>query len=379
MSPLISLRLTFAFNGLGIAVWFPRIPDVKAALEVDLLILSLCFFMLPLGTMLGFFVAPGILSRIGAWRACRIVGPLFILAFVLPALARNAVELGVALFVAGLTVASIEVAMNAKAVQTEDHLARRIMTSCHGCWSLGTMVGALLGGGAAALGLSFLAQQMLLAPVAAALAWWVARYLLADDAREPAAERPRLALPKGAMVAVCLLPMGALMIEGAMMEWSALHLRGSLDVSGFAAGVTFAAFALAMALSRFAGDALAGRWGDRRVLLVSVVLMGAGIAGFSLAPNLAIAALAAAMTGLGAANIYPLAILRAAHTPGGAEKNIATLAFVAFTVFLIGPPFIGAIGDFLGLATALFLLTPVALAPLALLLREPAPDESPAT
>ena len=40
------LRLVFALNGVAIATWFPRIPDVKSTLQLDLFWLSICFFML---------------------------------------------------------------------------------------------------------------------------------------------------------------------------------------------------------------------------------------------------------------------------------------------------------------------------------------------
>ena len=51
---LRALQIVFALNGLGLALWFPRIPDVKAALDLDVLTLAFCLFGLPAGTMLGF-------------------------------------------------------------------------------------------------------------------------------------------------------------------------------------------------------------------------------------------------------------------------------------------------------------------------------------
>ena len=189
------MRLTFAFNALGLAVWFPRIPDVKALLEVDLLILSFCFFMAPLGTMIGFFAAPAIIARWGVRQTCRITGPIFILMFIPPALAGTAIQLGTALLLAGLTIASIEVAMNAKAVEVETTAGRRIMASCHGFWSLGSMLGALLGGAFGGLGISFLVQQVTLAPLFALLAYFAATALPPDQPGAATSERPRLSFP----------------------------------------------------------------------------------------------------------------------------------------------------------------------------------------
>ncbi|WP_157966225.1 MFS transporter [Oceanibium sediminis] len=368
MSSVFSLRLVFALNALGIALWFPRIPDVKAALDVDLFTLSLCFFMLPAGTGIGFFSAPAMMARYGARRLCRTVGPAFITLLILPALARNALELGAALFLAGLCIASIEVAMNAKANELERMSKRRIMAGCHGAWSLGSMSGALLGGSAAALGLSFAVQQLTLAPIFAALAYFAASALPPDQPGTRSQETPRLTLPKGALLAVCVLPMGALMLEGAMMEWSALFLRGEVGTGPFAAGATYAAFSLTMAVSRFLGDGLITRHGTTRIMSVSCILAALGTMAFALSPTVAFALPAAVVLGAGIANIYPLSMSRASEVPGPSEaENIATVAFVGFTTFMVAPPLIGSLGHLFGLGTALLMLTPVALYPLLIL------------
>ena len=63
-----------------------------------------------------------------------------------------------------------------------------------------------------------------------------------------------------------------------MMEWSALLLREHVGASPFATAATFAVFALAMALTRLAGDRLAELFGPRPVILRSGLLMAVGIA-----------------------------------------------------------------------------------------------------
>ena len=63
------------------------------------------------------------------------------------------------------------------------------------------------------------------------------------------------------------MPIGALLIEGAMMEWSALLMREWKGAGPFVTGVTFSVFALAMAVARLTGDRLAERFGPRPVIL----------------------------------------------------------------------------------------------------------------
>lgn len=230
------------------------------------------------------------------------------------------------------------------------------------------MLGALLGGGAAAIGLSFLGQQLILAPVFALAAYLIAAALPADLPGEAKAGPPRLSLPKGALLAVCIMPMGALMIEGAMMEWSALLLRDDLASGPLAAGVVLAAFLLVMALGRITGDRITEQLGPGRVLVGSCILAGVGSVMFAMAPGVGVAFAGAMVMGAGAANIYPLAMSRASQVPGrSAEDNIAAVAFAAFSVFLLGPPLIGSLGHFLGLPMALLVLTPAALYPLVMI------------
>ena len=264
---ILPLQMVFALNAIGLSVWFPRIPDVKAALGLDILTLAFCLFGMPVGTMLGFLLVGRVIRRLGLRVTVMVGGAGFLLSFIVPGLAPDAVTLGLALFLCGLTIATIEVSMNAKASQTERVLGRRIMTRCHAFWSFGTVAGALIGGAFAQREIGFLTQQLLLQPLFAAATIFFALRLIADDP-EPAAEPERgFALPPLPLLAMCLVPIGALLIEGAMMEWSALLMREWKGAGPFVTALTFSVFALAMAVARLTGDRLAERFGPRAVIL----------------------------------------------------------------------------------------------------------------
>ena len=367
---ILPLQMVFALNAVGLSVWFPRIPDVKAALGLDILTLAFCLFGMPVGTMLGFLLVGRVIRRLGLRATVMAGGAGFLLSFIVPGLAPDAVTLGLALFLCGLTIATIEVSMNAKASQTERVLGRRIMTRCHAFWSFGTVAGALIGGAFAQREIGFLTQQILLQPLFAAATIFFALRLIADDP-EPAAEPERgFALPPLPLLAMCLVPIGALLIEGAMMEWSALLMREWKGAGPFVTALTFSVFALAMAVARLTGDRLAERFGPRAVILSSGLTMAAGIAAFGLAPGLAVSLAAALLVGAGCGNIYPLTMSMVGQLPGPRpERNVATLALTAFTAFLIGPPLIGTLAHAVGLPLALALLAPLGLVPLALVPR----------
>jgi len=366
LSATSAVRLVFAANGAALGLWLPRIPDVKTALEVDLFTLSLCFFMLPLGTMLGFGLAQKVIGRLGLRQTCVVVGPLFVLSIFLPAFAPVVPLLALALFLVGLTIASIEVAMNTMAGEYEKQSGRRIMTSCHAFWSFGSMSGALIAGGFAQAGISFPVQQVVTGPALALAAWWVAKGLGPEGPRSTAPSTV-FALPTAAIAGLCALPMGSLMLEGAMMEWSALLLREERLLSPFAAALIYAFYAVAMAIARMFGDTLASRFGATQVIAASAMMAGAGIAAFAISATTTTALMSGMLLGLGIANIYPLAMSLAAQAPGVSERNIAAVALTAFSAFLIGPPLIGTLGSFWGLSVAFLILTPFGLYPLLML------------
>ena len=138
---LFALQMVFALNALGLSVWFPRIPDVKAALGLDVLTLAFCLFGMPVGTMLGFLSVGRIIRRVGLGPPASGAARGSCSASSARRWRRTRSRSALGLFLCGLTIATIEVSMNAKASQTERALGRRIMTRCHAFWSFGTVGG----------------------------------------------------------------------------------------------------------------------------------------------------------------------------------------------------------------------------------------------
>jgi hypothetical protein len=117
--------------------------------------------------------------------------------------------------------------------------------------------GALTGGAFAQAGVSFLDQQLIVQPVFALATIFFARQLIADAPEATSQTQRGFAWPARALLIICMIPIGALMIEGAMMEWSALFLRDHLAASPLATALVFSVFALSMAFLRLAGDRMA--------------------------------------------------------------------------------------------------------------------------
>ncbi len=365
---MVAIRLVFAMESMSLGAWLPRIPDIRNALGLNDAELGIALVGAPAGTLIGFLVAARIASTLGLRMTCMVAGAIFALSFILVGLAANLVALIAALVVAGFIVALVEVGMNTKAGGMEKAAGRRIMSQCHGFWSIGAVIGALIGGAFSQLGISPLNQFIVTGPIFAVIAWTVASWLEPDVQSERATRGPSFfTLPDRRLLLLCAMPVGIMALEGAFMDWSAVFARDVLAAEPAEAAAIFAVFAAVMAATRLVGDALATRFGAAIVVLASSLAAAAGATLFVTATGLAVAFVAAALAGFGVAVVYPLAVSAAAASPGRSpEDNVASVSFIAFSVFLAGPPIIGFLAEAFGLRTALAILIPAALVSAAL-------------
>lgn len=376
----------FFFESSVIGQWIPRIPDIKDALLLSDAQLGLALLAMPLGTLIGFSIAGRIMQSLGLRAACRLFMPLWALLFITPALAQSLVQLMVALIISGLAIGMIETAMNTEAARIEKAAGRRLMSRCHGFWSLGTMTGALIGGVIAQQGVSVAMHFIVVMPIIAVGGYFVATALpkysahptlltsidsaplaagvdlsLASDASALVKEPGLFTIPKKAILLLCIMPLGISMVEGAFIDWSAVFMRDVMAASPLLIAVTYSFFAVVMSAVRLSGDAISERFGDVTVVRVSGLAATVGITLFALAPSALWVFVGAAIAGAGVAIVFPLTVTAAANRPGrSAAENVAALNMIAFTAFLISPPLIGFLSEVVGLRYALLALAPIA-------------------
>ncbi len=361
-----AIYAVFFVESLVLGNWIPRIPDIKAALGLSDFTLGINLLAIPLGTLVSFLLATRLLQKRGLKVGCQRWLPLWALLLIPPVWMNAPWLFFIGLLAAGFAIGIVEVAMNTKADVIEREVGSRIMSRCHGFWSLGSMSGAMLGAIAAELGISAQWHFTLLLPFIALLGYVVASALPNDEpqtsAQEPTEAAPAFKLPSRGILLLCLMPVGIMMIEGAFIDWSAVFMHSVMNASPMVIGITYAFFSVVMALTRLNGDAIAEHFGDFNVIVASGLAATSGIAVFALAPSIIWAFFGAALAGVGVAIVYPLAMSAAARRPGNATDNVAALSMVSFCAFLLAPPVIGMMSDWLGLRVALLLLVPFALA-----------------
>ncbi|MFC7713529.1 MFS transporter [Nonomuraea recticatena] len=150
----VAVSFFFALLGIVSGVWAARIPTVKQSLHLSDGQLSLGLLAVAVGLVIGMQFAGRITDRLGSARVVVPAGVTCALAMIPPGFAPNLAVLIVTLFLWGLLNASLDVAMNTHAVEVERAYGRPLMSSFHGMFSAGGLLGAGAGALFAWLGVS---------------------------------------------------------------------------------------------------------------------------------------------------------------------------------------------------------------------------------
>jgi len=243
----------FVLAGLSFSAWAVRIPDVKATLRLDDATLGLALLGAAAGSVVAMTGSGWTIARFGSRRVTAATGLLTCATLVLPALAPSAPLLFVALFVFGAAYGALDVAMNAQAAAVEELSGRPIMSSFHGTFSTGALLGSFVAGVIAGRGLPP-APHLLGTGIALAAVALVAARSLLPVAAEGGEDGPTFALPIGPLAGVGALAFGVLLAEGAVADWGAVYLRDVLGATAAVGGWGYTAFSLTMAVGRLAGS-----------------------------------------------------------------------------------------------------------------------------
>ena len=342
----------FLMNGFVVGSWAPLVPELAQRHGLSESALGLLILTLGFGSILIMPVSGALIARIGALPVLRVTCILCSLALLPVAFAPGVPMLVGVLFVFGGIIGSMDIAMNANAVVVEKRLKKAIMSSCHGFWSLGGLIGAS-SGGVLIDRFGSDTQVVLVSGIALVIALsFVTR--LAPDLPLAADAKPRFRLTLAPMpYVVGLVALFSMVPEGAILDWGALYLRQDLGADVTYSGLAFGAVAATMAIMRFAGDAVRQKFGAVTTMRYSAVVAAIGLllAATASGPSMAIAGFA--LSGIGIANLVPVALSAAGNLPGlppGVGISIATS--MGYSGILMAPALIGFVAEYQSFSTA---------------------------
>jgi MFS family permease len=347
----------FAVNGFLFAIWVVHIPTIERRTEISHATLGSLLLVLAAGAILGMQTSGPLSDRFGSNQLVTIAGTLLSCALIGPALAGNMVALGAALFVFGMANGALDVAMNSQAVDAERLYGRPIMSAFHALFSVGGVVGSLVGaltlaadlpiaasmGGSAVLGvltIAFCRQFLLSAP---------------SDREERPSESSESAHGRFSprVLALGALAFALLLSEGVANDWSTLQVKEHLGTTDSTAALGFGFFAAMMTVGRFCADRISGRFGPVSVVRYGKLIAAAGMFLVVVSDVLPLTLLGWAAFGLGLSGSIPQIFTSAGNLGGAAATNMSRVVGMGYIGFLAGPAVIGWISHFLSLTAAM--------------------------
>ena len=349
----IGITAAFIAHAVVFSSWAAHIPQVKSALSLSDGALGTALFGAPLGSVLATVLSHWALPRWGSPRLVPITMAGYALAATTVGLATSGLTLFAALALWGFFQGGLDVAMNTQAATVERVARVPIMARFHGMWSVGALVGAMIGAACVAAGIGLSAQLTVLAAAVLVVGGLLTRQLLPDRASEaPGPDSPGRTRVTTTVAVLAAVSFASFLCEGAATDWSANYLRNVLGAGAGVAALSYAAYALTMVVTRLGAMRLHSRLSSRRLLPALAALAVLAMAVMLATADPVAAVIGFAALGAGVALLVPTAF-SAAYSAGGSGSAIALVAATGWFGYLLGPPLIGHLSESVGLAAAL--------------------------
>jgi MFS family permease len=384
----VAVALLFLSNGALFANFLPRYPEVMENLELTNTAFGLAVAAFPLGALVAGLSAGALVRRFRSSRVAVVSTLLAAVGILLAGSGSAWIALAAGMAVAGAMDSITDVAQNSHGLRVQRLFKRSILNSFHAIWSVGAVLGGVLGAAAAQAQIPIPLHLALSAVVFGGLAVGAYRFLLpgaepvdlvdpVDPVEQvdaaattlepteapvagnapttsPAASRlrPERQTPIGRILkyaiiaALVIIASAGAIVEDSGASWSAIYLSGSFGASAFIAGIGFVALQGMQFVGRIFGDRLVDRFGQRAVARTggAVVFLGMGTA---LAfPSIPGSIVGFGLAGLGVATLIPAAMQAADELKGFRPGTALTLvSWLLRLGFLVSPPIVGAIAD----------------------------------
>jgi MFS family permease len=342
----LSVSLFYFGQGLCFASWASRIPEIKTYLNLSDAQLGSILLSLPLGQLVTMPISGRLVTTFGSRRILTVMAPFYALALTNIGLVTVGWQLAFCLFIFGVVGNMCNISLNTQAVAAEKMYGSPIMTSFHGVWSLGGLSGALLG---------MVMVKLHQVPyvhfwIITGLVWLhiVINYKYLVSSQKPAegsVAKPKFfTMPQGVLIQLGVIGFCSMATEGAMFDWSGVYFKEIIKAPAAYVVLGYASFMIMMATGRFLGDKMIQKYGRKRWLQFSGLLVSSGMfisVGF---PFLVPATIGFMLVGIGVSGIVPMLYSIAGNSKTSAPgMALAMVSGVSYFGFLLGPPLIGYI------------------------------------
>ncbi len=341
----------------------PHYPAIKDGLELSNAAFGVSVAAFPLGAITAGLASGFLVRRFRSSRVATVGTWLIGLSILLAGIAPSWAVLTATLFLAGAMDAITDVAQNSHGLRVQKLYKRSILNSFHAVWSIGAVLGGLMGATAAGLAIPRGLHLSVSFVLFSALTLVCYRFLLpgpepteapgSSPSREHPGDvpprrtaRPRLFGTVGILAALVVIGIAGALVEDAGSTWAAVYLTGSLDATPTIAGLGFVALVGFQFVGRLFGDRLVDRFGQRAVAQAGGALAAIGMGVALLFPSIPLTILGFGLAGLGVATLVPAAMHSADELPGlRAGTGLTVISWLLRLGFLLSPPIVGAVAD----------------------------------
>lgn len=362
----MAVTAAYAAQGLGYAVVVTSLPSFTGRLGIDDVAVSL-IVLLVCATAAGGSVVADLLAR---WRGSRtaLAAGLIVqaAAFVVIALGPPLPIFVAAFGVYGLGLGAVDASAAMQGVLVQRRYGRDIMGAFFAAYTAAAIGGALLvAGSAAALGDAVFSGGVAMGPALALGAAAVVAVAVAangtrafDRARAaaPVGERPRIPLPRRGIWLFGFVILVAFTLDSGVSTWSTIYLNDDLASGAAIAPLGYAAYQVAILVTRLTTDRATGRWGRTVVVVTATSVSIVGLVLVAALPWTIAAIVGFALAGVAVGALVPLSFTSAgALAPTRGDEVIARVNLFNYAGAVLGAVLLGLLADAPGLGIAFLL------------------------
>ena len=344
----LATSLFFFGMGFSFATWASRIPDIKSMLMLSEAGLGTLLFALPAGQLSAMPFSGRIVTKYGSRNILFIALLLYGFCLTLLGLANAKWQLALGLYIFGICGNFCNIAVNTQGIYTQQLFKRPIMGSFHGSWSLAGFFGALVS--LVVLSLNFTPFQhfmvafvLVIIIVATNHKFIIATKIkkVENTERYSFFKKPDTTLLWLGLIAFCCMAS-----EGIMFDWSGVYFKDIVKAPGALVVLGYTSFMISMASGRFVSDIFVKKYGVKKVLITSGIVISVGLYMAVLFPYLIPCTIAFMLVGFGVSNVIPTIVSIAGNNPNVPTGIALTVvSSISFLGFLLGPPIIGFIAE----------------------------------
>jgi len=366
----LAIGMVFISVGFLFGNWATLIPYIKQKFDLDDAQLGLLLLSMPIGATVMNPFSTYFINRFGMLNTTIFGLILLVVTYILPVSFYYLPLVSAGLVLVGISLSVTNIAMNTCVTSLEHQYGINIMSTCHGMFSAGLMLGSITASILRGMKIEPIFQMTVIAVVITALVILIRPTILGIHEEKIIDEGgdgetslgAKFILPKGALLLMVLISLCTNVTEGTMADWTAVYMREIVHTDDYFIGWGLAGYSMFMSLGRFLGDALIPRFGGNAVLCIGGIIAALGIVLAIIFPYTITSILGFTLVGAGVSCGAPILYGSAARVPGMAKgAGLATLNTFSMGGFLAGPVLIGFISKSVNLPFAFSMVAVLAI------------------